>query len=145
MGDQGPVQLRPELGADPGAAALDADGDGKKEVVLLDRTSKSLLFLTLKDGVYRPGGTLSIGSLDFEGMHVADLDGDGRDDLLLAGSDRFGVLLTGRKGQRLKAIASYESKRRAASSRVPRRPGRCPPSSTSRSRRARPCRAPRRS
>ena len=44
-------------------------------------------------------------------MHVADLDGDGRDDLLIAGSDRFGVLQTGRKGQRLKTIASYETKR----------------------------------
>jgi hypothetical protein len=97
-----------------GAAALDADGDGKKEVVLLDRTSKSLLFLTLKDGVYRPAGTLSVGSLSFEGFHVADFDGDGREDLLIAGSDRFGVLQTGRKGQRLKVIAGYESKRTEA-------------------------------
>ena len=97
-----------------GAAALDVDGDGKKDVVLLDRTSKSLLFLTQKDGVYRPGGSLSIGSLAFEGLHVADLDGDGRDDLLIAGSDRFGVLQTGRKGLRLKTIATYESKRTEA-------------------------------
>ena len=97
-----------------GAAALDTDGDGKKEIVLLDRTSKSLVFLNLKDGVYRPGGTLSIGALAFEGLHVADLDGDGRDDLLIAGSDRFGVLQTGRKGQRLKTIASYEAKRNEA-------------------------------
>ena len=97
-----------------GAAALDVDGDGKKEIVLLDRASKSLLFLSLKDGVYRPGGTLSVGSLSFEGLHVADFDGDGRDDLLIAGSDRFGVLQTGRKGQRLKIIASYESKRNEA-------------------------------
>ena len=44
-------------------------------------------------------------------MHVADLDGDGRDDLLMAGTDRFGVVLTGRKGQRLKPLASYESNR----------------------------------
>ena len=65
-----------------GAAALDTDGDGTKEVVLLDKASKSLLFLDLKDGVYRPGGTLSVGPIDFQGMHVADLDGDGRDDLL---------------------------------------------------------------
>ena len=47
-------------------------------------------------------------------MHVADLDGDGRDDLLIAGTDRFGVLQTGRKGQRLKTIATYESKRNEA-------------------------------
>jgi hypothetical protein len=98
-----------------GASALDTDGDGKKEIVLLDRASKSLLFLALRDdGVYRPAGTLSIGSLDFQGMFVADLDGDGRDDLLIAGTDRFGVVVTGRKGQRLKPIASFESSRSEA-------------------------------
>jgi hypothetical protein len=97
-----------------GAAALDTDGDGSKEIVLLDRTSKSLLFLNLKDGVYRPGGSLLLGTINFQGMHVADLDGDGRDDLLIAGSDRFGVLQTGLKGQRLKSIASYEPRRNEA-------------------------------
>lgn len=97
-----------------GAAAVDADGDGKKEIVLLDRPSKSLLILALKDGVYRPSGSLPLGPISFEGMHVADLDGDGRDDLLIAGSDRFGVLQTGRKGQRLKEIAGYETKRTEA-------------------------------
>ncbi len=97
-----------------GAAALDSDGNGKKEIVLLDKTSKSLIFLDLKDGVYRPGGTLTVGPIDFQGMHVADFDGDGREDLLLAGTDRFGVVLTGRAGQRLKPIASYESNRSEA-------------------------------
>ena len=47
-------------------------------------------------------------------MHVADLDGDGKDDLLLAGTDQFGVVLTGRKGQRLKTLASYEPTREEA-------------------------------
>jgi len=97
-----------------GAAALDTDGDGKPEIALLDRNSKSLIFLDSKDGVYRPGGTLSVGPIDFQGMHVADLDGDGKDDLLLAGTDRFGVVLTGRKGQRLKTLASYEPSREEA-------------------------------
>ncbi|MDR3638454.1 MAG: VCBS repeat-containing protein [Isosphaeraceae bacterium] len=97
-----------------GASALDTNGDGVKDVVLLDKNSKSLIFLELKDGVYRPGGTLSVGPLDFQGMHVADFDGDGRDDLLLAGTDRFGIVLTGRKGQRLKTLASYESDRTEA-------------------------------
>jgi hypothetical protein len=97
-----------------GAAAIDLGGDGKKEVVLYDRSSKSLLFLSLREGVYRPAGNLSIGTLAFEGLHVSDLDGDGHEDLLIAGSDRFGVLQTGRKGQRLKTVASYESKRNEA-------------------------------
>jgi FG-GAP-like repeat len=94
-----------------GAAALDTDGDGTKEVVLLDQTSRSLLFLSSKNSVYRPSGTLSLGSINFAAMHVADFDSDGRDDLLIAGTDRFGVLQTGRQGQRLKSIATYEPKR----------------------------------
>jgi hypothetical protein len=97
-----------------GAAALDLDGDGTPEIALLDKNRKALLFLERKDGVYRPGGQLSVGPLDFQGMHVADLDGDGRDDLLLAGTDRFAVVLSGRKGQRLKALAGYESNRKEA-------------------------------
>ncbi len=97
-----------------GAAALDTDGDGKKEIVLLDRASKSLIFLAIKNGVYRPAGSMQIGALNFEGMHVADLDGDSRDDLLVAGSDRFALLLSGRKSLRFKTIASYEPKRTEA-------------------------------
>jgi hypothetical protein len=97
-----------------GAAALDTDGDGTKEIVLLDRTSKSLLFLSQKDGVYRPGGSLLLGPINFQGLHVADFDADGRDDLLIAGTDRFGVLQTGQKGLRLRTIASYESRRNEA-------------------------------
>jgi hypothetical protein len=97
-----------------GAAALDTDGDGKPEIVLFDRTSKSLLFLSQKDGVYRAADTLQVGAFSFVGLHVADLDGDGKDDLLIAGTDRFGVLQTGRRGQRLKAIASFESRRSEA-------------------------------
>ena len=97
-----------------GVAAIDTDGDGSKELALLDRTSKSILYLDKKDGVYRPSGSLSVGSLDFQGMRVADLDGDGKDDLLLAGAERFGVVLSGKRGRRLKVIASYEPTREDA-------------------------------
>jgi hypothetical protein len=97
-----------------GAATLDTDGDGSKEIVLFDKTSKSLLFLAQKEGVYRPSGTLLVGAINFQGMSVADFDGDGRDDLLIAGSDRFAVLQTGLKGLRLNAIASFEPRRNEA-------------------------------
>ena len=97
-------------------AALDTDGDGVKEVALLDRASKSVLFLARKkDGTYAPSGRLSVGSFDnFERMIVADLDGDGSDDLLLADSARFGVISTGQKGRKFHTIASYESNRNEA-------------------------------
>ena len=94
-----------------GATAIDTNGDGIKEVVLLDRVSKSLFYLEKKDGVYRPAGSVRIGSIDFQSLQVADLNGDGKDDLLIAGTDRFGVILTGQKGLRLKTLATHESKR----------------------------------
>ncbi len=98
-----------------GVAALDTDGDGVKELAMLDRATKSLVFLAKKDGVYRPSGSLSVGPFeDFQGMHVADLDGDKKDDLLLSGTRRFGVVIAGKAGQMLKTIASYEPSRREA-------------------------------
>ncbi len=99
-----------------GAAAIDLDADGVPEIALLDKATKSLLFLDKKkeSGVYLPGGSLSVGPIDFQGVHVADFDGDGKDDLLLAGTDKFGVVVTGGKGQKLKAIASYEPPRKDA-------------------------------
>ncbi len=98
-----------------GAAVIDTDGDGVPEIALLDRISKSILFLAKKDGTYVPSGTLSVGPFDdFKGMHVADLDGDGKEDLLLAGTSRFGVVLAGQKGLKLKTLASYESPRHEA-------------------------------
>jgi hypothetical protein len=97
-----------------GAAALDLTGDGKSEVVLFDRATKSLIFLDEREGSYRPGGALSVGGLDLLGTHVADLNGDGKDDLLLAGSDKFGVLFSGRKGQKFQALGSYATTRQDA-------------------------------
>ena len=44
----------PKFGPDLGAAALDTDGDGTKEVVLLDRRPSRCCSSQLKDGVYRP-------------------------------------------------------------------------------------------
>ena len=98
-----------------GVAVLDTDGDGVKEIAMLDRVSKSLLFLAKKDGVYKPSGSLSVGPFDdFRGMRVADFDGDGKEDLLLSGTSRFGVVLAGKKGQKLRTLASYESNRQEA-------------------------------
>lgn len=116
LDDKGQWQIKDQYNAArgtaqvQGAAALDVTGEGRKDVVLLDRSSKSLLFLTPKDGVYRQAGSLAVGAINFDGLHVGDFDGDGRDDLLVAGTDRFAVLQTGGRGRRLKEIAGYEPK-----------------------------------
>ncbi len=97
-----------------GAAALDAYGEAEPEIVLFDRATRSLLFLEERDKVYKPGPILPLGSIEFQGMQVADFDGDGRDDLLIAGGDKFGLVLSGRRGRQLKSIAGYETSRKDA-------------------------------
>ena len=97
-----------------GAAALDVTGDGATDIVLLDKSTKSLLFLTPKEGVYRQAGSLPLGQINFEGLLVGDFNGDGRDDLLIAGSDRFAILETGGEGGKLEVISSYEPNRQDA-------------------------------
>src|SRR5581483_10590361 len=96
------------------AAALAPAGDGPAEVALFDRGDKVLRFLERVDGMDRPAGNVPTGPLEVRRLHVADLDGDGRDDLLLAGPDRFVVVLNGRIGPRLEPLAGYESAREEA-------------------------------
>ncbi|WP_169977895.1 FG-GAP repeat domain-containing protein [Tautonia rosea] len=95
------------------AAAIDLDGKGDQEIVMLDRTSKSLLILESPDdgATYRLASTLPVGTIDFLGLHLGDFDGDGKDDLLIGGTDKFAVVLTGEGGRRLEQIANFATDR----------------------------------
>jgi hypothetical protein len=95
-----------------GAVRLPRPGGQPDLVALWDRSSRSVLWLEPKDGVYRAAGRLEVGSIEFQGLRVANLDGDDQPDLLVAGSDRFAAVLTGRVASRFTSVASYGSSRR---------------------------------
>jgi hypothetical protein len=94
------------------AVALGADGKDKTAVALYDRRAKALSWV--RSGDEKPGEPLPIGAIDDQGLHVADLDGDGRDDLLIAGTDRFAVVLTGQASPKLRSLAAFEVTREDA-------------------------------
>lgn len=94
-----------------GVAVLDLDGESGDEVVLVDTGIKKLRVLRTTNGLYRGWKEVELGSLRYSSSHVADLNGDGRDDLLLFGQQQFSVLYAGRPESQLKEIASWESDR----------------------------------
>ncbi len=97
-----------------GVAVLDLDNKGEDEVVLVDSGVKKLRILRLMDGLFRPWREVELGSLRYVGCFVADLNGDGAEDLLLHGTKQFAVLYSGQSGTELEELASFESKRKDA-------------------------------
>ncbi|MCA9063958.1 MAG: VCBS repeat-containing protein [Planctomycetaceae bacterium] len=94
-----------------GAAALDLDGQPGDEIVLIDTGVRKLRVLRRLDGLYRPWKEIELGSLKLNSSVVADLNADGRNDLLLAGSQHFAVLYAGQSDFSLQELSSYESDR----------------------------------
>ena len=91
-----------------GIAALDLDSESGDEIVLVDSGIKKLRILKSASGLFRPWKEVDLGSLKFGSSQVADLNGDGRDDLLLFGNEFFSVLYSGQKAAELTEIASFE-------------------------------------
>lgn len=94
-----------------GVASLNLDADEGDEIVLVDTGVKKLRVLKQQDSVYRPWKEVDLGELQFTTCAVADLNGDQRNDLLLAGAQHFSVLYTGSANWQLKEVATYESDR----------------------------------
>ena len=97
-----------------GAAVLNLDNKGEDEVVLVDTGVRKLRILRLMDGLFRPWREVELGSLRYIRSFVADLNGDGTDDLLLHGAKQFAVLYSGQSGTELEELASFESEREDA-------------------------------
>jgi len=92
------------------AATIDLDGQPGNEIVLVDLGVKKLRVLRNEKNLFKPWREVDIGAFPYKGTIVADLNGDGRDDLLLFGAGKFGVLYAGQSDPRLKQIASFETK-----------------------------------
>ena len=97
-----------------GVAVLDLDGDDTDEVVLVDTGVKKLRALRKTNGLYRPWREVDLGTIKFESTHVADLNGDNHDDLLLFGNQQFSVLYSGNVGSELVELTTFESDREDA-------------------------------
>ncbi|MFW6125332.1 MAG: FG-GAP repeat domain-containing protein, partial [Pirellulales bacterium] len=110
---QGIEQYNAPSGASiAGAAALDVDGDGTREIVLVDQGEKKLRFLRRAEDTYQPWGDLPLGGFDYQRLQVADMNGDGAEDLVVIGSGKFGVVYTQTSPHDLRELANFESELR---------------------------------
>jgi len=101
------AEAKAEVG---GSAELNLDGADGNEIVLIDTGIKKLRVLRKSDNVYRPWKEVELGSIEYRSSRVGDLNGDGRDDLVLVGKGRFAVLYAGQTDPVLDEVASFETK-----------------------------------
>ncbi len=102
-----------------GAAVIDTNNDGKKEVVLLDKSSKSSSSSTSTRTASIAPAARSPSARSTSGRACTSADLDGRRsrrpaDRRHRSAFHGGWWSPGRKGQRFKALASYESDRHEA-------------------------------
>jgi hypothetical protein len=93
-----------------GAAMLDLDGKPGREIVLVDTGIRKIRVLRKEGEVFRPWKEIELGSFPYEALRVADLNGDGREDLLLIGRGRFAVLYAGKTLPTLNELGTFETK-----------------------------------
>lgn len=97
--------------ADPAAevgavTAADLDGDGALEYVMAQKGSQRVLVL---DASGRERARVDTGDVPVESISAADLDVDGRADLLLWSRDRVAAVITGRSDPVFVSRDEYES------------------------------------
>lgn len=97
-----------------GLTVIDRDGDGRRELALWDRSTKKVYFLADREGVFRVTDALDVGAIEFTRLRAADLNGDGIEDLVIEGQDKFAVLITGKTGYSFETLTGYESNRKEA-------------------------------
>lgn len=93
-----------------GVAALDLDGQNGDEVVLVDSGVDKLRIMNKQEGkIFKTWKEIDLNGFQSESTSVADLNSDGRDDLILLGRSSFAVYYSGHQYPELEEIASFES------------------------------------
>jgi VCBS repeat protein len=93
-----------------GAALINLDGKPGREVVLIDTGIRKIRVLRREGDLYRPWKEIELGAFPYESLRVADLNGDGRPDLLLIGRGRFAVLYAGKVVPEMTEVGTFETK-----------------------------------
>ena len=90
--------------------AVDVEGDGSREIVLLDRKSDQFQVLRRNaQGVFIFADALPVSRIDLVGSAQFDLNRDGRDDLILYGKDRFWSVPVGAPDFGVSTLFTYET------------------------------------
>ncbi len=93
-----------------GVAAIDLDGDGKNEIVLVDKWAKAISILKMeRSELFRLVKDLKIGHFEFKGIFTQDLNRDGRNDLVIFGEEKFGIIHCGLEDLEFEELTSYET------------------------------------
>ncbi len=91
-----------------GCATLELDGRPGNELVMIDAGIKKLRVYRVGRGQPEAWQEIELGEFPYLGTRVADLNGDRRPDLLLAGQNKFAVLFAGHGNAAFEEVASFE-------------------------------------
>lgn len=89
--------------------ALDVDGQPGDEIVQVDTGLNILNILKKQESLFVPWKRFDIGKIDCRSIHVADVNADSKQDMILFAGDRFVVVTVGGVEPNFTEIASYET------------------------------------
>ncbi|MDK2970454.1 MAG: hypothetical protein PWP23_209 [Candidatus Sumerlaeota bacterium] len=118
LDEKGEVEFLHQFNAKNRRARLSAactgnfSGNGTLEFALYDRTNKvvTLFGKAKEEGAYEQIAEIEAGDAAFQAVVATDLDGDGRDDLVLVGSDRIVIVYMRAIVGSFQAVASVETR-----------------------------------